>query len=100
MSGKVHRVKGKPIVRAYRLLPYSDIAQVLKEDGVAFLEDSRDHPLNRGTIWKGARKLSEMIDQKVIAERVFVTLENGSGLEGYLFSQVNYKLQRRKEKSV
>ena len=98
MSGKVHRVKGKQIVKTYRLLPYSEILDVLEEDGVAFFEDNpnpKQH-LNRGTIWKATRKISQMVGKQVIAERVLMRLNNGAALEGYLFSVANPKFQRKR----
>lgn len=100
MSGKVHRVKGKKIVKRYKLLPYSEIVEILKEDGLAFFEDTREQPLKKGTIWRAARKLSEMVGETVKYQRVLMRLENGFALEGYLFSVVAPQSQKKKEKRV
>lgn len=89
MSNKVHSVKGKTVIRRFqhRLLPYGDLVDVLKTDGSAFIEDSTDEPLKRGTMWRSAKRLSELLGKKVKAERVIVRTEGQpEGLEGYLFS--------------
>lgn len=88
---KVHRVKGREVIPRYRLIPYEELVDVLKDDGAAFLEDDADKPLKRGTIWKAARKLSEMTKKKVVYKKVLMRLERNSelvadALEGYLFS--------------
>ena len=83
-------------VKSYRLLPYSEIAEILKEDGSAFFEDSKDQPLKPGTIWKGARKLSEMMKEPVTAKHVVMRLKSGVGMEGYLFSASSRRSRRRK----
>jgi len=98
---KLHRVAGKTVIKRYRLLPYSEIVDILKEDGAVFFEDTREQPLKRGTIWKAARRLSEMIQKKVVAQYVLMKTENGqAGLEGYLFSVVTPQDQVQKEKHV
>jgi len=35
---RVHRVKGKEVIKVYRLIPYGELLEVLREDGMAFLE--------------------------------------------------------------
>ncbi|MEM2946560.1 MAG: hypothetical protein QXI87_09510 [Thermoproteota archaeon] len=86
MSTKVHRVKGLTVVKRYRILPYHELVEILREDGEAFFEDSREQPLKRQTVWKAARKLSELVGRKVRAERALLRFEDGSSIEGYSFS--------------
>jgi len=84
---KVHRVKDrKRLIRHYRIIPYSELVDVLREDGVAFFEDSTEEPLKRQTVHKAARKLSEMLGKKVVAEKKILRLDNGESMEGYSFS--------------
>jgi len=86
-EGRVHRVKDrKLLVRHYRVIPYSELVEILREDGAAFFEDSKEEPLRRQTVWKAARKLSEMLKKKVIVEKTILRLKNGGSLEGYSFS--------------
>lgn len=86
----VHRVKEERVIKRYKVIPYSELAKVLKEDGLAFLENSSDQPLKRQTVWKAARKLSEMLDQKIVADYALVKLRGGKRLlEGYLFSKAD-----------
>jgi len=85
--GKVHRVKDrKQLIKHYRIIPYSELVDVLKKDSIAFFEDSAEQRLKRQTIHKAARKLSEMLGKKVIAEKTLLRLENGESMEGYSFS--------------
>jgi len=80
---RVHRIKGQEVIKRYRLIPYGDLADVLKGDGEAFVEG----PLKRGTAWKAARRLSEMVGKKVIAEWAVLKLaDEDEALEGYSFS--------------
>jgi len=79
----VHRVKDKNrLVKRYRFIPYDEIVEVIKGGDIAFLEG----PFKRQTVWKAARKLSEMIGKKVKAERTLFRLPDGGSLEGYSFS--------------
>lgn len=88
-NNKVYQVKNKnSIVKRYRIIPYEELIQLLKNDEVVFFEDSKEQPLNRSTIWKAARKLSQMIGGKVVAQRALYRLADGVVLEGYLFSVV------------
>ena len=96
---RVHRVKGKTVVRTYRILPYSELEEILREDGAAFFEDTKEQRLKRGTIWKAARRLSEKLGKKVQTDRVVLRLENGDGLEGYLFSLAQPQSQSLKDTS-
>jgi hypothetical protein len=83
---RVHRVKDEnSVIRRYQLIPYSDLAVILKEGETAFLEDSAKQKLRRQTIWKATRKLSQMVGKSVVAQRGFLKVENGANLEGYLF---------------
>ena len=84
-NSKVHQIKdNKNITKRYRIIPYNDLVPLLKKGDSAFLEDDQDEPLNRGTVWKAARRLSELVGQKVVASRVIYTVKEIS-LEGYLF---------------
>jgi len=79
---KVHRIKDrKNLLKHYRIIPYSELVDILKEDGEAFLEG----PFKRQTVWKAAKKLSELTGKKVVAERALLRLENGGSVEGYIF---------------
>jgi len=82
MTSKVHRVKDLQLTRYFRKIPYKELTDVLKADGVAFLENG---DLNRQTIWKAAQKLTEKVGKKVVTERVIVKIK-GRELEGYSFS--------------
>jgi hypothetical protein len=80
---KVHRVKNqKNLIQYYRIIPYSELVEILRDDGEAFLEG----PFKRQTVWKAGRRLSEMLGKKVTAKRALLRLENGDSLEGYSFS--------------
>ena len=81
---KVHSVKGKEVIKAYRLIPYDELTEVLKRDEIAFLEDSGQE-LKRGTVWRAARRLSETLGRRVVAERAYLRLEDGTYIPGYCF---------------
>jgi hypothetical protein len=85
--GKVHRVleNGKNVILHYRLLPYDEIAAILKEDGAAFFETTPKQQLKRSTVWKAAKKLSAMMNRQVTYARGVLQIENGAKLDGYLF---------------
>jgi len=75
----------------FRILPYEELAEVLRGDGTAFFEDDPDEPLKRGTVWKAAKKLSRMVGRKVVYKAVTLRLgedKNGmiDAINGYLFS--------------
>jgi len=80
----VLEVKGREVIRAYRLIPYSELADVLRRDEIAFLEDS-EQELKRGTVWRAARRLSEILGRRVVAERAYLRLEDGTYIPGYSF---------------
>ena len=97
---RVHVVKDKSsVVRHYRVIPYSELAEILKRKDTAFLEDSTELHLKRQTVHKAARKLTKMVGKPVLAEKGFLKLEKGENLEGYLFSVKELKSPRRKGKS-
>jgi hypothetical protein len=81
---KVHRTKGKEVIRRYRIIPYEELAEVLKRDDEAFLEDS-ENELKRGTVWKAARKLSEMIGKPVKSEKAYLRFQDDTIIAGYAF---------------
>lgn len=82
--GKVHRVKNSnaKVISRFRLIPYAELTQILKEDGEAFLEG----PFKRQTIWKATKKLSELVGKKVKVETALLRVQDGGQLEGYAFS--------------
>jgi hypothetical protein len=80
----VLEAKGREIIKAYRLIPYSELVDVLRRDEIAFLEDS-EVKLRRGTIWAAARRLSEILGRRVVAERAYLRLEDGTYIPGYSF---------------
>lgn len=84
---RVYSVKGKNVVRRYRVIPYDELVDVLRRDDEAFLEDGEGElKLKRGTVWRAARRLSELVGKPVRAERAFLRLEDGSVVAGYSFS--------------
>jgi hypothetical protein len=87
------------VIKRYRILPYSELLDILREDGEAFFENSPEQPLRRSTIWRAARRLSEMLGRKVVASSALVRKENGESMEGYLFSVERQRSRRRKETS-
>ena len=84
---KVHKVKGSnvEVIKRYRIIPYQELVAVLKDDGEAFLEDS-DRELKRGTVWKAARRLSQLVGRRVRASRAFLRFPDGTLIEGWSFS--------------
>jgi hypothetical protein len=84
---KVHKVKGSnvEVIKRYRIIPYQELVAVLKDDGEAFLEDS-DRELKRGTVWKAARRLSQLVGRRVRAGRAFLRFPDGTLIEGWSFS--------------
>lgn len=85
MPNRVHRVKGKKTFRHFRIFPYDEIVDILKKDGEVFFEESADEPLKRQTVWKASRKLSELLEKKVVYEHRVLSLKNGTAMAGYLF---------------
>ena len=85
---KIHRTKNGNLIKTYRMIPYEDFSEVLKQDGEAFLEDPEQGPLKRQTVWKAAKKLSKMVGKKVRFDRALFQLddEEETRLEGYAFS--------------
>jgi len=86
-KGRLHRIKDKKkLIHHYRIIPYSELAEILRKDGEAFFEDSVEQPLKRQTVWKAARRLSELLGRKVVAQRALLRTQNGEALEGYSFA--------------
>jgi hypothetical protein len=86
MSLRVHRTKGKEVIRGYKIIPYEELAEVLRKDDEAFLEDDKGElKLKRGTVWKAARKLSEMVGQPVKCERAYLRFKDDTTIPGYAF---------------
>jgi len=85
---KIHRTKNGNLIKTYRMIPYEDFSEVLKQDGEAFLEDPEQGPLKRQTVWKAAKKLSKMVGKKVRFDRALFQLDDEAEtrLEGYAFS--------------
>jgi hypothetical protein len=89
---KVHRVKDpKRVVKRYRTIPYDELAEILKVGDEAFFEDSSEQPLKRQTVWKAARRLSELVGKRVVAERALLRVQDGEAIEGYAFSLAEEK---------
>lgn len=85
---KVHRTNNKKVIKhiKYCFIPYDELAEVLKSDGEAFLEDDEERPLKRSTIWRAAKKLSEMTGLRVRYDRALLRIDGVDVLEGYAFS--------------
>lgn len=100
LKDKIHRVTDKSrVVRRYKILPYGEMAEILKAPGeTVFFENSKELPLKRQTMWKAAKKLSEMVGKKVVAQRGVLKLNDSQALEGYLFSVVDQQPHRREDK--
>ena len=83
---RVHKVKGSDaeVIKKYRIIPYQELVSVLKDDGEAFLEDT-DRELKRATVWRAARKLSELVGRRVKANRAFLRYPDGTVIEGWSF---------------
>ena len=87
---KLHRSRNRSIIKTfnYRFIPYNEIINALNEDGEVFLEQDSERPLKRGTIWRAAKKLSEMMGKKVRSDRALLRIDGVDVLEGYAFSIV------------
>jgi len=86
---RLHRVKDKKrLIHHYRIIPYSELVEILRKDGEAFFEDDKKEPLKRQTMWKAARRLSQLVGKKVVAQRALLRIQNGEALEGYSFAVV------------
>lgn len=80
-------VKGKnSIITSYRVVPYPEIEQILRNDGEAFVEG-----INRKTAWAAAKILSKKVGFTVKAEKRVLLTGKGKregefeGMEGYIF---------------
>ena len=103
MKPKVYRTKGKDVVKRCRVIPYAELAEVLKKDDEAFLEDVEEgskEQLKRATIYKAARRLSVLVGRPVRVERAFFRIVQGpekTAIPGYSFSLE--KTQQRQKRS-
>jgi len=100
---KVHRTNEKELIHhiTYRFIPYEELKEILKNDGEAFLEDSDERPLKRSTVWRAAKKLSQMIGKKVVYDRALLRIDGVDALEGYAFSiEEAPEFQDQKDKSA
>ncbi len=87
LNSKVHSVKNsKDVIKHYRIIPYKDLVPLLKKGELSFLEDDASEPFKRSTIWRAARRLSELVGQKVVANKALYRINEKIVLEGYLFS--------------
>jgi hypothetical protein len=93
---KVHRTRGKEIIKAYRIIPYPELVKVLEDDGIAFLEDG-ERQLKRGTVWKAARRLTEIMGKPVKAEHAYLRFTDGTYLAGYSFYVAEPKTKEKKQ---
>jgi hypothetical protein len=93
MRLRVHRVEGREVMKVYRLIPYDELAEVLRSDGAAFLESGEECRLKRGTVWRAARRLSELVGKTVRAERALLRFPEGEIVEGYIFSVVEKEVE-------
>ena len=84
---KIHRTVGKKIIKHIRqtFIPYEELADLLKDDGEAFLEDAEERPLKRQTLWYASKKLSKMIGREVLYCRALLRVGD-EHLEGYALS--------------
>lgn len=86
MKLNVHKVKNvEDVLPRYRIIPYGELVEVLKNDGLAFLEDDPEQRLKRQTVWRACRKLSEMVGKQVRYKSAIINLK-GNPIEGYLLS--------------
>jgi len=84
---KVHRTNNN-IVKHIRsvTIPYKDIMEVLEKDGEAFLEANEENPLRRQTVWKAAKRLSDLMGRRVRYDRALLKVDGVEVLSGYSFS--------------
>lgn len=85
---KVHRTTNGEVIKHIKsvTIPYDEIIEVLKQDGEAFLEADEENPLRRQTVWKAAKKLSQVLGRKVRCDRALFRIDEVDALEGYAFS--------------
>jgi len=91
-QGKVYRTKGKEVIKRYRfIIPYSQLVKVLQKDDEAFVEG----PFRRATVWKAARRLSELVGRPVRVENACLRFEGKADIQGYSFSLEKQLRQKR-----
>jgi hypothetical protein len=61
------------------------MAETLKTGANAFVFDTKEVPLKPQTMWKAAKKLSGLVDKKVVAIHGKYQEEEKDGAMGYLF---------------
>jgi hypothetical protein len=83
---KVYSSSEGDILRTFRFIPYDEIVEVLKKGEDVFLEQDKERPLKRSTMWRAAKKLSKMIGKKVRYDRALFRIDDIDVLEGYSFS--------------
>jgi hypothetical protein len=80
----VRKVEGNTVYKAYKVVPYPLIEELLREDGQAFVEG-----IGRKTAWAACKILSNRLGFSVKAEKRLLLLEEEKTvdkyLEGYLF---------------
>jgi hypothetical protein len=72
--------------RSYGILDYNAMVETLKTGANAFVYDTKEVPLKPQTMWKAAKKLSAMLNKKVVAIRGYYLEENSDPSKGYLFT--------------
>ena len=71
--------------RSYGIIDYKAMAETLKTGQKAFVFDTKEIPLKPQTMWKAAKKLSKMIDKKVVAIHGKYQEDTSDAAAGYLF---------------
>ena len=71
--------------RNYGIIDYKAMAETLKSGSNVFVFDTKDVPLKPQTMWKAAKKLSKMIDKKVVAIHGKYQEDQSDATVGYLF---------------
>ena len=81
--------------RNYGIIDYKAMAETLKNGSNAFVFDSKEVPLKPQTMWKAAKKLSKMINKKVVAIHGKYQEDTSEAAVGYLFQvSVNASLHK------
>lgn len=74
------------IYKSYKIVPYPEIMQIMKNNGIAFVEG-----IDRRTAYSAKKILSKRLGFEVMAEkRLVVTKEEDDSIdamEGYIFSK-------------
>lgn len=83
-NAKAHKVDPKTVTKKYSKIPYADLAELLKNDEMAFLEHPYQKKIPRQTMHKACKKLEEMIGKPVMYTNSLLPINNHLTLEGYL----------------